>query len=122
MVRATQILSIIEEDHIVEHAARVGDYLKHRLEALQEAYPDMISNVRGRGLMVAFDLPTKQLRDKLVQDALSKENMLLLKAGERSIRARSPLTITEQEIDEGLSRLERLLKTYTVPRQVAVVG
>jgi L-lysine 6-transaminase len=72
--------------------------------------------------MVAFDLPTKQLRDKLVEDALSKENMLLLKAGERSIRARSPLTITEQEIDEGLSRLERLLKTYTVPRQVAVVG
>ena len=122
MVRATQILSIIEEDHIVEHAARVGDYLKHRLEALQEAYPDMISNVRGLGLMVAFDLPTKQLRDKLVEDALSKENMLLLKAGERSIRARSPLTITEQEIDEGLSRLERLLKTYTVPRQVAVVG
>jgi L-lysine 6-transaminase len=68
--------------------------------------------------MVAFDLPTKELRDKLVQDALDKENLLLLKAGERSIRSRSALTITEAEIDEGISRLERLLRTYSVKKNV----
>jgi L-lysine 6-transaminase len=118
MVRAAQILTIIEEDHIVEHAARVGSYLQQRLEELQGLYPDLISNVRGRGLMVAFDLPTKELRDKLVQDALDKENLLLLKAGERSIRSRSALTITEAEIDEGISRLERLLRTYSVKKDV----
>jgi L-lysine 6-transaminase len=118
MVRAAQILTIIEEDHIVEHAAQVGAYLQQRLEELQGLYPDLISNVRGRGLMVAFDLPTKELRDKLVQDALDKENLLLLKAGERSIRSRSALTITEAEIDEGISRLERLLRTYSVKKNV----
>jgi L-lysine 6-transaminase len=118
MVRAAQILTIIEEDHIVEHAAQVGSYLQQRLEELQGLYPDLISNVRGRGLMVAFDLPTKELRDKLVQDALDKENLLLLKAGERSIRSRSALTITEAEIDEGISRLERLLRTYSVKKDV----
>jgi len=118
MVRAAQILTIIEEDHIVEHAAQVGSYLQQRLEELQGLYPDLISNVRGRGLMVAFDLPTKELRDKLVQDALDKENLLLLKAGERSIRSRSALTITEAEIDEGISRLERLLRTYSVKKNV----
>jgi L-lysine 6-transaminase len=118
MVRAAQILTIIEEDHIVEHAAQVGSYLQQRLEELQGLYSDLISNVRGRGLMVAFDLPTKELRDKLVQDALDKENLLLLKAGERSIRSRSALTITEAEIDEGISRLERLLRTYSVKKNV----
>jgi len=118
MVRAAQILTIIEEDHIVEHAAQVGSYLQQRLEELQGLYPDLISNVRGRGLMVAFDLPTKELRDKLVQDALDKENLLLLRAGERSIRSRSALTITEAEIDEGISRLERLLRTYSVKKNV----
>jgi len=118
MVRAAQILTIIEEDYIVEHAAQVGSYLQQRLEELQGLYPDLISNVRGRGLMVAFDLPTKELRDKLVQDALDKENLLLLRAGERSIRSRSALTITEAEIDEGISRLERLLRTYSVKKNV----
>jgi L-lysine 6-transaminase len=118
MVRAAQILTIIEEDYIVEHAAQVGSYLQQRLEELQGLYPDLISNVRGRGLMVAFDLPTKELRDKLVQDALDKENLLLLKAGERSIRSRSALTITEAEIDEGISRLERLLRTYSIKKNV----
>jgi L-lysine 6-transaminase len=118
MVRAAQILTIIEEDHIVEHAAQVGSYLQQRLEELQGLYPDLISNVRGRGLMVGFDLPTKELRDKLVQDALDKENLLLLRAGECSIRSRSALTITEAEIDEGISRLERLLRTYSVKKNV----
>lgn len=122
MVRATQILSIIEEDHIVEHAARVGAYLQQRLDDLQKAFPEYISNVRGRGLMVAFDLPDKEIREKLVHDALEKENMLLLRAGERSIRSRSALTITEAEIDEGISRLERLLRTYKLNKSVAVAA
>jgi L-lysine 6-transaminase len=119
MVRADKILSIIEEDAVVAHAERVGVYLKQRLEELSQAFPDFVGAVRGQGLLVAFDLPTAELRDKLVKDALVKENLLLLKAGPKSIRSRSALTITAEEIDEGIERLSRLLSSFKVGKTVA---
>ncbi|MEN3040341.1 MAG: L-lysine 6-transaminase [Bacteroidia bacterium] len=120
MVRADKILSIMEEDRVVEHVEKVGLHLKMRVEELSQEFPELISGVRGQGLMVAFDLPTKELRDKLVKDALEKENLLLLKAGERSIRSRSPLIITAEEIDEGIERLHRLLASYKVSQAIAL--
>ncbi len=120
MVRADKILEIIEEDAVVSHAAQVGEYLKQRLEELAQQYPEFVQAVRGRGLMVAFDLPTPELRDKLVQDALDRENLLLLKAGPKSIRSRSALTISAAEIDEGIERISRLLAGYSVQKTLAV--
>lgn len=123
MVRADKILEIIAEDKVVEHVARVGEYLHMRLLELSTEFPDLISNVRGRGLMVAFDLPTKAHREALVRDALARADMLLLRAGERSIRSRCALTITESEIDEGISRLRSLLGHYTTSsNQVAFLS
>jgi len=120
MVRADKILEIIEEDHVVAHAADVGAYLQKRLEELAGLYPDLIQNVRGRGLLVAFDLPTPQLRDRLVKEALERENLLLLRAGTHSIRSRSALTITKEEIDEGIERLSRVLSRYRVSSTMLV--
>ncbi|MCS7188895.1 MAG: L-lysine 6-transaminase [Bacteroidia bacterium] len=120
MVRADKILEIIEEDNIVSHAALVGEHLRNRLEELSQQYPEFIRAVRGRGLMVAFDMPTPQLRDQLVRDALEKENLLLLKAGVQSIRSRSALTITIEEINEGIERLSRVLARYTMAKVVSV--
>ncbi len=120
MVRADKILEIIEEDHVVAHAADVGAYLQKRLEELTGLYPDLIQHVRGRGLLVAFDLPNPELRDRLVKDALEQENLLLLRAGTHSIRSRSALTITKEEIDEGIERLSRVLSRYRVSSTVPV--
>ncbi len=120
MVRADKILEIIEQDHIVAHAAEVGAYLQKRLEELAGLYPELIHNVRGRGLLVAFDLPTSELRDRLVRDALDQENLLLLRAGTHSIRSRSALTITKEEIDEGIERLSRVLSRYRVSPTLSV--
>lgn len=120
MVRADKILEIIEEDAVVAHAAQVGEYLNQRLEELSQQYPEFVQAVRGQGLMVAFDLPTPELRDRLVQDALTRENLLLLKAGPKSIRSRSALTITAAEIDEGIERISRILAGYSVQKTVSV--
>ncbi|MCX7979529.1 MAG: L-lysine 6-transaminase [Bacteroidia bacterium] len=119
MVRADKILEIIAGDHLVAHAEQVGQHLLHKVEELAQLYPEFIHNVRGRGLFVAFDLPSGDIRDKLVKDALDKENLLLLKAGPRSIRCRSALVITQEEVDEGIERLSRLLAGYKVGKSVA---
>ncbi|MCS7162620.1 MAG: L-lysine 6-transaminase [Bacteroidia bacterium] len=120
MVRADKILSIMEEDNIVQHAAEVGAYLRQQLEALSQEFPEFIQNVRGQGLLVAFDLPSPALRDQLVKDALEKENLLLLKAGTHTIRSRSALTISREEIDEGIERLTRLFSRYRVGKAIAL--
>lgn len=56
MVRARRVLEIIEEDSLLNNATVVGSYLLNRIRELQAKYPDEVSNVRGRGLMCAFDL------------------------------------------------------------------
>jgi len=109
MVRFDRILEIMEEERLVDHAGDVGEYLQDRLHELAEAFP-VVSNVRGRGLMTAFTLPSTEYRNR-VKEATYEEGAILLGCGERSIRFRTPLTITEAEIDEGIECLCRALKT-----------
>jgi L-lysine 6-transaminase len=108
MVRFDRILEIIEEDDLVAHAGKVGAYLLQRLEEMAQVLPFM-TNVRGRGLMCAFDLPTPAFRDAVRQQSL-EEGVIVLGCGERSIRFRPPLVIVEEEIDEGLRRLRHALE------------
>ena len=69
----------------------------------------MISNVRGRGLFVACDLPDSGLRDRLVTDLRKRESVILLPCGVRSIRFRPALSVEEDEIDEAVLALARSL-------------
>ncbi len=58
--------------------------------------------------MCAFDLPTREFRDRVLQRCYD-EGLVILGCGQRSIRFRSPLTITADEIDEGLGLLTHSL-------------
>ncbi len=66
MVRSSQILQIVAEDHLCENAAVVGEYLKTQLENLAAKHSHM-SNVRGRGLLCAFDFQDKAMRDAFIE-------------------------------------------------------
>lgn len=110
MVRATKFLQIIEEDNLVEHAKKVGDYLANRLYELAEKYPVM-TNVRHQGLFAAFDFPNSQLRDAFLKKGLA-HGVLFLGCGNRSIRFRPALIIKEHELDQGLAVLELIVKNY----------
>jgi L-lysine 6-transaminase len=101
MVRAQRYLEIIEEENLVENARVVGAHLVARLIELSEEMPEIISNARGLGLFAAFDVATPELRTKIRTKCLEK-GLIILPSGERSIRFRPPLNVTEQEIDEGM--------------------
>lgn len=107
MVRSTRILEIIEEDNLLSNAAITGNFLQERLSKIAERNK-IITNVRGRGLMAAFDLPNKSIRDKFVTDGMN-ENVMFLGCGERTIRFRPALMITEGHIEDGLEVLEKLI-------------
>ncbi len=108
MVRARRILEIIERDHLVDHAARVGEWFLAELQALAARHADVMTNVRGLGLMCAFDLPTRAVRDDAIR-GLQQEHVLALSCGERSIRFRPALNITTPELGVGLTALNRVL-------------
>ncbi len=110
MVRATRYIEIIEEDRLLENAATVGEYLKSGLRKLGERHP-MVTNVRGAGLMCAFDLPSPELRRKAIDHAMQDEYMIVLPSGPRSIRFRPTLDLRTDDVDEAITRLDRVLAT-----------
>ncbi len=108
MVRSRRILELIERDHLFDHAARVGEWLLSELQALAARHHEMMTNVRGRGLMCAFDLPTRAARDDAIE-RLQEEHVLVVGCGDRSIRFRPALNITTAELGFGLAAFDRVL-------------
>jgi L-lysine 6-transaminase len=107
MVRCARYLEIMAEDALVANAERVGEVFRLGLEDLARRVPE-VSNPRGRGFMLAFDLPDRATRDAVRQD-LWREGLAVLVCGERSIRFRPPLTWGEKETDRALEILDRVL-------------
>ncbi len=109
MVRAKKYLEIIHEDKLVDNAKNVGAFLVSELGNLTKEFPNFVTNARGRGLMCAFDLPSKEIRGKFV-DIMLKNGVIILGCGERSIRFRPPLTITQAEVQEGVNIIRNSIK------------
>ena len=108
MVRFTIYLEIMDNENLLEMATENGSYLLSSLESLQNTKDDLISNVRGKGLFCAFDLPSDEFRDKLISN-VEEEGALILGCGHRSIRFRPHLNISKGEIDIAMSMINRAL-------------
>lgn len=109
MVRSTQILQILHDDNLCDNATTVGQYLKENLEQFAQKH-DKISNVRGRGLLCAFDFPNKDMRNAFIQKGMD-QNVMFLGCGNQTIRFRPALCIEKKHIDEGLTVMEKILPT-----------
>ncbi|WP_188829686.1 L-lysine 6-transaminase [Nocardia camponoti] len=109
MVRTRRILEVIEREKLIEGVGPLGDYLLSRLESLVANHPTLVSEPRGRGLMCAVTLSTPEIRDEVVRALREDEHVLLLGTGERSIRFRPPLTVTEEELASAVDALDAVL-------------
>ncbi|HEX2059804.1 MAG TPA: L-lysine 6-transaminase, partial [Thermoanaerobaculia bacterium] len=109
MVRAQRYFEIIDEENLVENAARVGEYFLGELRRFSEEFPNLVSNVRGRGLMAAFDLPSGEIRDAALR-AFMGHDVMVLSSGHQSARFRPPLNLSMDEAAEGIRRMEKALE------------
>lgn len=107
MVRCQRYLEIIEEEKLVENAASVGAYLLEGLQSLGKQH-EKISNVRGRGLLLAFDCPDADFRNKLRHE-LYEHQMMALVCGDRSMRFRPSLNMSREDAAKGLEILDTCL-------------
>ena len=110
MVRATKILEIIEEDNLCGKAAENGLYLQEKLSEIAATTP-VINNVRGKGLLTAFDFKDKTTRDKFIQTGI-QHNVMFLGCGNNTIRFRPALIIEKNNIDDGLHILTKILQNF----------
>jgi L-lysine 6-transaminase len=108
MIRCARYLEIITEENLIENARVVGDYLQGRLREIAEELPGVMTNVRGRGLFIAFDLPDKETRDRTLAACL-ENGMMGLASGVSAIRLRPHLILSKDEADEGVRKLRRAI-------------
>jgi len=107
IVRANIITEIIHKEDLVKRASLVGTHLIIKLREM-EAVSAAISNSRGVGTLVAFDLPDTETRDKVVSRL--QKDMVILGCGERSIRFRPALTFTKEDADIALEFVRKAVK------------
>lgn len=102
------IIETIKKQKLLQKNTQNGVYLRKWL--LEIAHVDSyVQNVRGLGLMNAFDLPTKKIRDNLVLQLL-KQGVVVLGCGKQGIRLLPPYVVTKQDINVFLGELEDALK------------
>jgi L-lysine 6-transaminase len=109
MVRSARYLQVIRDERLVDNAARVGAAFHAALQALAGDYP-VISGVRGRGLMLAMDLPDTTQRNAL-RSRCWDAGLATLSCGSRSIRFRPALTFSEADVARAITILRGLLAT-----------
>jgi L-lysine 6-transaminase len=108
MVRSRRNLEIIEAEGLFDHAAKAGSYLLTELQGVGDRHAGIVSNVRGRGLMCAIDLPDTGLRDRAI-GMLREAQVLVLACGERTIRFRPALNISTEELKVGVRAVDDVL-------------
>ena len=103
MARFRHIIDAIEEENLVHNAKTVGQHLIWNLRTV-----DGLDNVRGQGLMIAFDLQNEKERDLVM--SLMQRTMLALKCGHKSIRLRPALTFSMKDADTATEIIAKAVR------------
>jgi L-lysine 6-transaminase len=108
MVRSRRILETIAAEGLFANAAEQGSHLLGRLAELAREMPATVLDIRGRGLMCAFALPSTAQRDELIR-RLWHRGVVMLPSGESSVRFRPALTVSRSEIDVAVAAVRDAL-------------
>ncbi len=108
MVRSTKTIEIIKKYNLLKNAENMGKILVEFLEEMNQKFPNVLLNPRGRGLMDAFDFKSDKKRDEFY-DRLYSKGVVVLKASERTIRLRPPLIVDEEDVSEFSTKVKQVL-------------
>jgi putrescine aminotransferase len=121
---ASACIEVLLEEGLPERALRMGEYFVDCLKQLVARYPKMLSEVRGKGLLIGLEFQTKDLREQ-VQKELFHRGVLVAATmnAHHTIRFEPPLIITEMQINLVIERLDAILKSLeenpAKPTQIA---
>ena len=104
MAVGNAVLDEVLKPGFLDHVDRVSNQMRQGLAAIKDRHPSIIEDVRGEGLLLG--VKAKIVNTDLVA-ALRDQKMLTVGAGDNVVRLLPPLIIFEDEVREGLARLEK---------------
>jgi putrescine aminotransferase len=104
-------IKVIQEENLIENAKEVGSYFLNCLSEFKKEYPEVISDVRGRGLMLGVELKKEGLGGVILPEMI-KRNILIAYTlnNPKVIRFEPPLIIKKKEVDIVLSAFKDSLE------------
>jgi predicted acetylornithine/succinylornithine family transaminase len=103
---ALAVLEVMEEERVLENAARIGARLAEGLRAIQQKTA-LIAEIRAWGMMIGVDLARPVAAT--VKERCIARGLLIITVGDRILRLLPPLILTEEQADRGLGVLEQVL-------------
>ena len=103
------VLDIIFKKGFLKNVQKISKYFHKELHKLQSEYPKVVKEVRGAGLLVGLEISKDQTE---FIKKLSDNKLLTVKASENVIRLLPPLTVKKQNIDEAVTILKKVCKTF----------
>ena len=100
----SKVFDLYEKEQIVEHVKKIGGYLEQKLDTLVEKY-DFIKERRGKGLIQGLEVEGRPIGE-IVNRGL-EEGLILITAGSNVLRFVPPLVVTEADVDEMITKLEK---------------
>ena len=100
----SKVFDLYEKEQIVDHVKKVGGYLEQKLNALVEKY-DFLKERRGKGLIQGLEVEGKPIGE-IVNRGL-EEGLIIITAGSNVLRFVPPLVVTEADVDEMITKLEK---------------
>ena len=103
---ARAALKVLTEEHLIENAAAMGEYLMGRLRRIESHH---VKEVRGKGLLVGVELFPEAGGARRFCEALKDEGLLCKETHDNVVRFAPPLTIKKEDIDWAMERIEKVL-------------
>ena len=102
---AATTIQTLQEENLVEHSAALGAYFKSELKKLQSQFPEIIRDVRGRGLLIGVEIVDAKVGELLAQRMFDRNVLIAYTLNKPEvIRIEPPLIITRELIDVALER------------------
>jgi putrescine aminotransferase len=118
---ALAAINVLLEEDLAGQAKTKGEYVLKELATLQERYPGVLAQIRGRGLLLGMEFPTDGIGYKVAAGLFARG---VLTAGTltnaKNIRFEPALNIPQEILDETLNRLEDVFKSIDLPKRKKV--
>jgi acetylornithine/N-succinyldiaminopimelate aminotransferase len=103
------VIRFLVDQQIPDHVATMGELALRRLDTLRSSFPRWISQVRGQGLLLAIEFADEEKATR-ISDACQEQRLFVRQTQGKMIRIFPALTITPQEIEEGISIIQRVIQ------------
>ena len=100
---------IIANKKFLDNVKKNSEYFHNKLNKLQEDFPQIIKEIRGRGFLIGLRLNKEQ---SFFIKKLMDNKLLTIRAGENVVRILPPLNVSKKEIDQAVTIINKVCKSY----------